>query len=69
LLTAVETPVLPTACGAGGGTSWRGDTGALVARLRDREGEEKYVEVTYDLGAKNFGDVKHIVQIIFGMQG
>ena len=35
-----------------------------IARAKD-----KYVEVTYDLDAKQFGDVKRIVHIIFGVQG
>ena len=28
----------------------------------------KYVEVTYDLDAKQFGEVQRVVQIIFGVQ-
>jgi hypothetical protein len=31
--------------------------------------DHKYVEVTYDLDAKQFGDVKRIVHIVFGVQG
>ena len=31
--------------------------------------DHKYVEVTYDLDAKRFGDVKRIVHIVFGVQG
>ena len=31
--------------------------------------DHKYVEVTYDLDAKRFGDVQRIVHIIFGVQG
>jgi hypothetical protein len=30
--------------------------------------DHKYVEVTYDLDAKHFSDVQHIVHIIFGVQ-
>jgi len=31
--------------------------------------DHKYIEVTYDLDAKRFGDVRRIVQIVFGVQG
>ena len=31
--------------------------------------DHKYVEVTYDLDAQRFGEVRRIVHIIFGMQG
>jgi hypothetical protein len=31
--------------------------------------DHKYIEVTYDLDAKRFGDVQRIVQIVFGVQG
>ena len=31
--------------------------------------DRKYVEVTYDLDAKQFGDVQRIVHIVFGVQG
>lgn len=31
--------------------------------------KNKYVEVTYDLDAKRFGDVQRIVHIVFGVQG
>jgi hypothetical protein len=31
--------------------------------------DHKYVEVTYDLEAKRFDDVRRIVHIIFGVQG
>jgi hypothetical protein len=31
--------------------------------------DHKYVEVTYDLDAKRFGEVQRIVHIIFGVQG
>ena len=30
--------------------------------------DHKYVEVTYDLDAKRFGDVQRIVRIVFGVQ-
>ena len=30
--------------------------------------DHKYVEVTYDLGAKRFGEVKRIVHIVFGVR-
>jgi hypothetical protein len=29
----------------------------------------KYVEVTYDLDAKRFGEVQRVVHIVFGVQG
>ena len=31
--------------------------------------DNKYVEVTYDLDAKRFGEVQRIVHIVFGVQG
>ena len=31
--------------------------------------DHKYVEVTYDLDAKQFGEVQRVVQIVFGVQG
>ena len=31
--------------------------------------DHKYIEVTYDLSAKRFGEVQRIVRIIFGVQG
>jgi hypothetical protein len=31
--------------------------------------DHKYIEVTYDLDAKRFGDVQRIVHIVFGVQG
>jgi hypothetical protein len=31
--------------------------------------DHKYVEVTYDLDAKRFGEVQRIVHIVFGVQG
>jgi len=31
--------------------------------------DHKYVEVTYELDAKRFGEVQHIVHIVFGVQG
>jgi len=31
--------------------------------------DHKYVEVTYDLDAKRFGDVQRIVHIVFDVQG
>jgi len=31
--------------------------------------DHAYVEVTYDLDAKRFGDVQRIVHIVFGVQG
>ena len=31
--------------------------------------DQKYVEVTYDLDEKQFGEVQRIVHIVFGVQG
>ena len=31
--------------------------------------DHKYVEATYELDAKRFGEVQRIVHIIFGVQG
>ena len=31
--------------------------------------DQKYVEVTYDLDEKRFGEVQRIVHIVFGVQG
>ena len=30
--------------------------------------DHKYIEVTYDLDAKRFGEVKRIVHIVFGVR-
>ncbi len=31
--------------------------------------DHKYVEVTYELDAKRFGEVQRVVHIVFGVQG
>jgi hypothetical protein len=36
---------------------------------RIRGMSDKYVEVTYDLDAQRFDEVRRIVHIIFGVQG
>ena len=58
----IKTPILVTSgCGLYG-------LRPRDSPLRSPREDHKYVEVTYDLDAKQFDEVRRIVYIIFGMQ-